>query len=62
MAVLGYLEKLKMRLGLAFRPHFLHDFFCKNVPHLILYQWTKIQCHIFFLSQDVKQNVFLSLY
>ena len=28
----------------------------KNVPYLILYQWTKFQCHAFFPSQDIKQN------
>ena len=36
MAVLGYLTKLKMDLGLVFGAHFLHDFFHKNVPYLIL--------------------------
>ena len=56
MAVLGYLAKLKRGLGLAFGSHFLHNFFCNNVPYLILYQWTKFQCH----SQDITQNVFLS--
>ena len=34
--------------------------FHENVPYLILYQWTKFQCHIFFASQDIKQNVLLS--
>ena len=62
MAVLGYLAKLKRGLGLAFDSHFLHNFFCKNVPYLILYQWTKFQCHTLFLSQDIKQNVLLSSY
>ena len=60
MAVLGCLPKLKRGLGLAFGAHFWHDFFCKNVPYLILYQWTKFQCHTFFPSQDMKQNVLLS--
>ena len=60
MAVLGYLAKLKRGLRLAFGAHFLHDFFHKNVPYLILYQWTKFQCHIFFPSQGIKQNVLLS--
>ena len=27
MAVLGYLQKLKRDLGLAFSAHFLHDFY-----------------------------------
>ena len=29
MAVLGYLAKLKMGLGLAFEAHFLHNFSIK---------------------------------
>ena len=62
MAVLGYLPELKKGLGIAFGAHFLHDFFHKNVPYLILYQWTKFQCHTFFPSQDMKQNVFSSSY
>ena len=43
MAVLGYLQKLKRGLGLAFGEHFLHGFFDKV---------DKFQCHIFFPSQD----------
>ena len=62
MAVLGYLAKLKRGLGLPFGAHFLHDFSIKKVPYLILYQWTKFQCHTLFLSQDIKQNVLLSSY
>ena len=57
MAFLGYLPKLKRGLGIASGAHFLHDF-----PYLILYQWTKFQCHTFFPSQDIKQNVLLSSY
>ena len=41
MVVLDYLAKLKRGLGLAFGAYFLHDFSIKNVPYLILYQWTK---------------------
>ena len=52
MAVLGCLPK-KGGLGLAFSANF---------PYLILYQWTKFQCHTFFPSQDIKQNVLLSSY
>ena len=37
-------------------------FFRKDVPYLILYQWTKFQCHTFFLSHDIKQNMLLSSY
>ena len=29
-------------------------------PYLILYQWTKFQCHTFFPSQNIKQNALLS--
>ena len=60
MADLSYLAKLKRGLGPAFGAHFLYDFFLKNVLSLILYQWTKFQCHTLFLSQDIKQNVLLS--
>ena len=54
MAVLGYLPKLKRGLRLAFGAYFLHCFFHTNAPFLILYQLTKLQCHIFFPSQDIK--------
>ena len=56
MAVLGCLVKSKriLILGLALVAHFLHDFSIKNVPYLILDQWTKFQCHILFPSQDIK--------
>ena len=56
------LAKLKRGLGLTFGAHFLHDFFHKNLPYLILYQWAKFQCHALFLSQDIKQNMLLSSY
>ena len=62
MAVLGNLAKLKRGLTQAFGAHFLHDFSVKFFPYLILYQWTKFQCHTLFLSQDIKQNVLLSSY
>ena len=62
MAVLGYLPKLKRGLGLAFGAYFPHDFFHKNILYMILHQWTKFQCHNFFPSQDIKQNVLLSSY
>ena len=45
-----------------FRAHFLHDFFHKNVPHLIPYQWPKFQLDTFFPSEDIKQNVLVSSY
>ena len=62
MAFLSYLLKPKRVLGLAFGAHFLHGFFHKSVSYLILYQWTKFQCHNLFLSQDIKHNVLLSSY
>ena len=62
MAVLGYLAKLKRSLRLAFGAHFLHDFSIRNVLYLLLYQWTKFQCHTLFRSQDIKHNVLLSSY
>ena len=61
MAVLDYLAKLKRGLRLAL-VHIFCIIFCKNVPYLILCQWTKFQCHTFFLSQDIKQNMLLSSY
>ena len=51
MAVLGYLPKLKEDLGLAFGAHFRHEFSIN---------WKKFQCHTFFPSHDIKQNVLLS--
>ena len=62
MAVLGYVAKLKRGMGLAFGAYSLHDAQKKNVPYLIFYQWTEFQCHIFFPSQDIKQNVLLRSY
>ena len=62
MVVLGYLAKLKRGLMQAFGAHFLHDFSVKFFPYLILYQWTKFQCHTLFLFRDIKQNVLLSSY
>ena len=55
--VLDYLSKLKGGLGLTFGTHFLHDFSIKFFFYLILYQWAKFQCHTFFPSHDIKQNV-----
>ena len=37
-------------------------FFHKNAFYLILHLWTKFQCHTFFPSQDIKQDVLLSSY
>ena len=57
MAVLGYLAILERGLALAFGACFLHDFSIKIIPYLILYQWTKFQCHTLFLSQDIRENM-----
>ena len=62
MDVKGYLAKLKRDLEVAFGANFRYVFFHKNVPDLLLYQWTKFQYHTLFLSQDIKQNVLLSSY
>ena len=58
MSLLGYLPKLKMRLGLAFGAYFIH----KNVSYSVLHQLAKFKCQNFFSSQDIKQNVLLSSY
>ena len=58
----GLLNKIKKGSGAGFWCTFSAWFFYKKVPYLILYQWTKFQCHTLFLSQDIKQNVLLSFY
>ena len=58
MYVLGYLVKLKRGLGQFFGAHFLHDFFHKNVPYLILYQWPKFKCHIRYHTKRVTKFLF----
>ena len=58
----GLFTKFKKRSGTSFWCTFPHDFPIKNGLYLILYYWTKFQCHTLFLSQDVKQNVSLSSY
>ena len=59
---LGLFSKIKKGSGASFWCTFSAWFFHKNVPYLILYQWTKFQCHTLFLSQNIKQNVLLSSY
>ena len=54
--------KMKRGSGTSFWCPFSAWFFHKNALYLILYQWTRFQCHTFFPSQDVKQNVLLSSY
>ena len=58
----GLLTKIKNGSGTSFWCTFSVRFFHENVPFLISYQWTKFQCHTFFLSQDFKQNVLRSSY
>ena len=61
MAVLGCLCKLK-ECGTSFWCTFFVSFSHKTVPYLILYQWTKFQCHTFPSSQYIKQNALSSSY
>ena len=62
MAVLGYLPKIKTGSWTSFWCIFSAWLFHENVPYLILHQWTKFQCHTFFPSQDIKQNVLSNSY
>ena len=54
MAVLGYLTNLKRSPGLLVQ--FLVHFVAFGALSM-----DKVQCHIFFLSEDIKQNVLISL-
>ena len=58
----GLITKMKKQSGTSFWCPFPAWFFHKNILYLILYQWTRFQCHNFFPSQDLKQNVLLSSY
>ena len=60
MTVLGYLPNLKRGLGLAFGAHFQYYFSIKMFLNTLSID--KVQCYIFFPSQDIKQNVLLSSY
>ena len=60
--LLWVFSKIKKGSGASFWCTFSVRFFCKNVPYLILYYWTKFQCHSLIFSQDIKQNVLLSSY
>ena len=55
----GLFTKIKNESGTSFCCPFSAWFFHKNVPYLILYQWTNFQCHTFFPSQDIKRNKLL---
>ena len=58
----GIISKIKKGSSVRFWCTFPAWLFHKNVPYLILYQWTNFQCHTLFLSQDIKQNLLLSSY
>ena len=58
----GLFSKIKKGSGTSFLCAFSTWLFHKNVSYLILYQWTNFQCHTFFSSEDIKQNVLLSSY
>ena len=53
----GLFTKIKKGSRTSFCCKFSTWFFHRNVPYLILYQLPKFQCHNFFPSQDIKQNV-----
>ena len=58
----GLFTKIKKEFETSFWSTFSVWLFHKNVPYLILYQCPKFQCHTFFSSQDIKQNVLSSSY
>ena len=58
----GLFAKILKRSGTCFCCTFSAWFFYKDVLYLILHLWTKFQCHTFFPSHDIKQNVLLSSY
>ena len=60
MAFWGLFTKVKKGYGNSLWYTFSALFSNKNVSYLILYQWTKFQCHTFFPSYDTKKNVLLS--
>ena len=58
----GLFTKIKKWSCTSFWSIYPALFFHKNVPYLILYQWTKFQRHTFFHSQVIKPNILLSSY
>ena len=58
----GLFTKINNMSGTSFWFTFSAWFLHRNIPYLIPYQWTKFQCHAFFPSQDIKQNVLLGSY
>ena len=55
-------SNIEKRSGISFWCTFSAWFLHANAPYLILYQLAKFQCHIFFLFEDIKQNLLLSSY
>ena len=58
----GLFTKIKKGSGSSFWSTCSAWLFHKNIPYLILYQWKKSECHTFFSSLDIKQNMLLSSY
>ena len=56
----GLYTKIKKGSWTGFGCIISAGFFHEIVPYVILYQLIKFQCHIFFHSRDIKQNVLLS--
>ena len=61
MALLSYLSNSKRVLELAFAAPFLRNFSIKY-SLLNTLSLDKVQYHIFFPSQDIKQNILLNSY
>ena len=58
----GLFTKIKKWSGTIFWCTFFAWFFHKNILYLIIYQWSKFQCHNVFSSQNIKPNLLLSSY
>ena len=54
----GLFSKIKKGSGTSLWCTFSAWFFHKNIPYLILYQWTMFHCHNSFPSQDMKHVLF----
>ena len=57
----GLFTKIKKGFGASFWSTF-SVWFLHKIFYVILYQLTKFQCHTFFPSQNIKQNMLLSSY
>ena len=53
MAVLGLCTKIKKGDETAFGARFLHGFFKKNVPYIILYRLPSSMSHLFSSSNEI---------